>query len=356
LEEKAKRVMKTRLEDLAREANVSKATVSLALSGNPKVAAKTVELITKLAAEHNYTPNSFARRLSKRTSETVSLFMMGKATEYSGWLIPSSWLFYNPIFKGVSLTLSEKHYQFSFEFIDLDGKKRENNIISHAQSSSADGLLILIIDESDYSFLENLDVFLPIITINKKLSDTLSSFEIDNYKGANDVVNYLATLGHRKIAHICGPFHAYNAVDRFNGYVASLKEIGVMFREDYVVEGDWNIESGREGMKTLLNLPEPPTAVFCANDHMAIGAMEAVEESGLTIPRDISLIGYDDTEMSRVVRPKLTSVSQPLEKLGRMAANEILRRITARSAPDSKKHVVLPPLLVKRESCCEPSR
>ena len=109
-------------------------------------------------------------------------------------------------------------------------------------------------------------------------------------------------------------------------------------------------------MKTLLNLPEPPTAVFCANDHMAIGAMEAIEEAGLTIPRDISLIGYDDTEMSRVVRPKLTSVSQPLEKLGRMAANEILRRITARSARDSKKHVVLPPLLVKRDSCCEPSR
>lgn len=347
---KKERKTKVKLEDLAREAQVSKATVSLALNGSPRVAVDTVRRINELVEKYNYTPNSLARRLSKRTSETVSLFMMGRIHESSDWLVPSSWLFYNPIFKGISLTLSENNYQLSFEFIDLGSNKRIGNIINHAQSSSADGLLVLISDEFDYSFLEELASYLPIITLNKKLSEALSSVEVDNIKGAIDAVTYLANLGHERIAHIKGPEFAYNAVDRFTGYLEALGILGLETTDAYIHEGDWNIDSGKKNMERLLKLANPPTAVFCANDHMAIGAMEAILEAGLRVPEDISLVGFDDTEMSRITRPRLTTVCQPLEQLGRTAAREILRRIREQDLPPEKEHIVLSSSLVERES------
>lgn len=337
------------LADLAAAAGVSIATVSLALNGSPLVAEKTVKRVMKAAIEHNYRPHAIARRLSTGRSEVISLFMVTGREDSSGWILPSSWMFYNPILKGVSLTLSRSNYQLQFEVLTVDEAVRKNAIMKPVLERATDGILILVHDEYDYSFMSELEgIDIPVAILNRKLFPNVSSVQVNNYQGAYDAVNYLIRLGHRRIAHIAGPANSYNAQDRRKGYVQAMTTAGIDLKADFVLEGDWRIESGYHLMRQLLTLSSPPTAVFCSNDHMAIGALRAINESGLAVPQDISLIGFDDSEISRVVSPALTTVKQPLEELGRRAAEILLNQ---HKASKEVQHIVIPPQLVERESC-----
>jgi LacI family transcriptional regulator len=343
----------TTLTDIANEAGVSKATVSMALNGSDKISPATAEKILKIAEEKKYRPNAFAKGLSTGKSRVISLFLLSKWGDPTEWILQSSWIFFNPIFKGISTALSRRGYQLQFEFISVGTQDYQTIIANTIREGRTDGLLLMATNEFDHSFLKELiECGIPIITLNKELIVDLSSIEINDYSGAYEAVSYLISLGHQRIAIIRGREGSYKTQNHYKGYQNALKDNNIKIQSTYILTGDWKIESGKEQMEKLLMLDLPPTAVFCSNDHMAIGAMQAIVEAGLSVPGNISLIGFDDTEMSRVVTPKLTTVALPLEEFGRIAAEELILTLD-RSEDDSlsKKHIILTPVLLKRDSC-----
>jgi LacI family transcriptional regulator len=343
------------LTDIANEAGVSKATVSMALNGSDKISRVTTEKILKIAGKKKYRPNAFAKGLSTGKSGILSLIVMARVRDPSGWLLQPSWAFYNPILKGISRVISKKRYQLQFEFVNISTQDYQSVVADTIREGRTDGVMLMVTNEFDYSFLEELtDYGKPIIILNKELPLNLSSVELNHYCGTYEAVNYLISLGHRRIAHIRGPEDSYIAQKNYNGYIHALEENGLELREDYVVTGDWNIEPSKEPMKRLLQLNPPPTAVFCSNDHMAIGAMQMIHEMGLSVPEDISLIGMDNAEISRVVTPKLTTVAFPQEELGRLAAEELMLNIEGDTDYSfGKKHFILTPVLLKRDTCAK---
>jgi LacI family transcriptional regulator len=343
------------LTDIAKEAGVSKATVSMALNGNKKIAPATAAKILKIAKERKYRPNAFAKGLSTGKSQIISLILLARLGDPAEWILQPSWMFYNPIFRGVTTVISRKKYQLQFEFINLSFQDYKTIIANTIREGRTDGMLLLVTNEFDHSFLMELTGYaVPIIILNKELTPDFNSVELNNYAGAYEAVSYLISLGHRKIAHIKGPEDSYNAQKNYHGYVNALRDNRIQIGDDYILTGDWKIESAKELMSKLLKLASPPTAVFCASDHMAIGAMQAITEAGLSVPRDISVIGCDDTEVSRVVTPKLTTIASPLEEFGRIAAETLMSDIESNGANTlSKKHILLTPVLLKRDSCAQ---
>lgn len=351
--EKKRQLNRITIKDIAAFANVSTATVSLALNGSPLVAEETAKSIRKLANKHGYCSNAIARRLSKGCSETITLFILGDREDRAGWLLSSTWTYISPILKGAGLALSNSNYNLQFEVLTGNESNNLTRIMNIVNENSADGILILTHDKTDSPIWREIEKFnLPQVIINANISSKLSSVETDNYQGARDAVNYLLSLGHRKIAHIAGPGNSFNAQDRLKAYLDTLQKAGIIPQTGYIIEGDWRVDSGCGIMQQLLELADPPTAVFCANDHMAVGAMKAMNGKGMKLPKDMSLIGFDDSELAESVFPALTTIHQPLEEIGRIAAEEIYRSIH-NHFDDTIRHIVIPTQLIVRESCAE---
>ena len=340
------------LADIAREVGVSTATVSLALSGSPLVAKQTARRVREAARRQNYRPHAIARRLSTGRSEVMSLFVLGGKQHSSRWLLSSSWMFYSLILKGLSVTLGQHGYNLQLRILGDEVRGWPSTIVEHAMERGTDGIFLLLQDRDEHSTLDelaNLSLEVPMVTINCTLARTVSSVQVSNEQGAGDIVNYLVSLGHRKIAHIAGPSDSFNAEDRRAGYLASMGKAGLAVPDGYLVEGDWQMQSGYQLVQNLMALPVPPTAIVCSNDHMAVGALEALRGMGIRVPDEVSLVGFDDTEISSVVTPRLTTVRQPLEEVGIVAANQVLA--WDRDVPSPAQHTVLVPRLIERESC-----
>ena len=341
------------LADIAAELGLSAATVSLALNGFPLVAEKTARRVREAAKKHNYRPNAIARRLSVGHSEVISFYVLGGKDAALGFL-PSSWMFYNPILKGASMALTRYRYHLQFEILSAELGDQCDTIIEHILGGATDGVLLLYFD--DYlpvvaDELEKVDV--PIVTMNRKVSPELSSAQVDNRSGAIAAVEYLKELGHTKIAHISGPEASFNARDRRTGYLEAMAAAGLDVSDGYLLEGDWQTQSGYYLLREMMMLPDPPTAVFCSNDYMAMGALEALRDLNIAVPEQVSIIGFDDSEISRVVLPRLTTVRQPLEELGRRAAEEVMA--LKGDGEHEIRHQVIAPELVRRGSCASPS-
>jgi LacI family transcriptional regulator len=181
-------------------------------------------------------------------------------------------------------------------------------------------------------------------------TENSSVVESTNWQGAYEATCYLIQLGHTRIAFIAGTFAVRSALDRLGGYKAALADRDIPVREELVIEGDYQQQTGYETTKSLLlSVDPPPTAIFASNDLSAFGAMEAVRECGLRIPEDISIIGFDDIPQASLVYPKLTTVRQPLEQMGQVAVKMLLERLEDRSRPPQR--VTLATQLVIRDSC-----
>ncbi|MNI57518.1 putative HTH-type transcriptional repressor ExuR [compost metagenome] len=175
----------------------------------------------------------------------------------------------------------------------------------------------------------------------------------DNTAGAMLAVEYLSKLGHRRIAHISGGMNTVPGRQRQNGYVEAIKRHGLELREDYIVEGAfYSLENGYAAMQRLLELPERPSAVFASGDLLALGAVMAAKDSGLSVPGDISVMGYDDIELARYVTPSLTTMRQDTASLGLRAAEILLASIDRKGT--AMEAIVLPVEVIERESCAPP--
>jgi LacI family transcriptional regulator len=226
---------------------------------------------------------------------------------------------------------------------------REAACIRRARRHSVDGLLIAHTASIPADSGLWHDIMLPIVAIDRTPPHyNGASCVMDNVRAGVLATEHLCALGHQRIAHIAGPRSVRPARERIEGYEAALSQHGARYHNIRDVEHDWNADDGYRAMRALLDAPERPTAVFASNDALAIGALHAIDERGLRVPDDISVVGVDDIDISRHLRPPLTTIRQPREAMARMAVDLLLRYIREEAVEEPV--VMLQPELIVRQS------
>lgn len=328
--------MSITIKDLAKLANVSHTTVSRALNDSPFINEETKKKILDLAKEFNYVPNFNAKSLVLQKSYNIGLFF---STITQG----TSPSFFHKTIVGVNSVIKGKYNILVRGIDDLSDFLMVNN-------KTFDGIIVMSQSENDNPFIYDvLQKQIPMVVLNREImeSSVVNILSADK-KGSYTAVTYLIDNGHRDIAIIEGKKGFKSSVDRKDGYLQALIERKVTIKEEYMISGNYDTESGYSGMKKLLELPKVPTAVFCSNDDMAVGAMKAVLESGLRIPEDISFVGFDNSEFCKYVNPALTTVKKPIREVSITGSEKLLKILDKEETKGEK--IYIPTELIIRES------
>lgn len=330
------------IRDVAHVSGVSYATVSRVLSGYKFVKETTRNRVMEAVEELGYVANLPARSLAGGRSRIIGMLVPNLDNGYVG-----------TITQGIDRELARANYDLML-YTSHRHPSKESFYVSAIANGLTDGLL-LIAPLVPTTYLDALrEQNFPYVLIDQA-DDTENSnvVEATNWQGAYEATRYLCQLGHRRIAFIKGAPAVRSANDRLLGYKAALLDHDIPFQDELVIAGDYQQHTGYESTKKLLQkeIP-PPTAIFASNDLAAIGAMDASREQGFRIPDDISIIGFDDIPQASFVYPKLTTVRQPLEQMGQIAAKILLEQIEDRS--HLPQRVALATQLVIRDSCALP--
>ncbi len=329
----------TTIKDIARKAGVAPSVVSRALNNKYGVKDSTKNLILKLAQEMNYYPNTAARSLVTRRTETIGIMMADISEPY-----------YSQLIKGMEYIANQTGYTllFSNSYESIEHNRVLQKMIN---AQRVDGLIIVgsNIQEKNFS-LALLEEKIPYVLVERNFSDPrVNCIWVDNVTGAHLATKYLVEKGHRKIAHMAGNLYFQVALDRLEGYKKALLETGIEYSEELVVSGNFVWQSGYETMKDILRHHPQCTAVFVASDAMAYGALQAINEAGLIIPDDIGVIGFDDLEFSNLTNPPLTTIRQPRYQMGQKAM-ELLTDILRGEAENGVKIPLNPELIIRRSA------
>ena len=339
--------MRVTIKDVARQASVSQATVSLVLNDAPGVSQATREHVRQIMRDLNYTPDALARSFSSRRAKAVALVM-------PPWKEFFADPYFTQIISGALEAIRDRGYQMLLEIADarFSEQKLWQNLFS---CKRIDGLMIAT-PNLDHDYLNEIAAQRwPVMLINGARPDlpTLDYVGYDDFRAGVDATYYLIGLGHRRVAHLAGPQNQASAVRRLEGYREALNRARIPIREEDIIEGDYRPEGAARAMREWLCRPaaERPTAIFCANDTMALTAMEAAQNAGLHIPSDLSLIGVDDTGAAAESVPPLTTLRQDIFALSRSAADHFLTKIETRTALPVPLLERLPMELIERGSC-----
>ncbi|MGZ5353584.1 MAG: LacI family DNA-binding transcriptional regulator [Actinomycetota bacterium] len=324
--------------DVARHAGVSITTVSHALSGNRRVADATRERVRHSIRELGYRPNAFARSLRTERSHMVSLIIPDITNPY-----------YPTLARGLQDALHAGGYQ-SF-VCNTDGRREEErSFLNDALQRRVDGIAFAAFATTTRMLITVLRAGIPLVSIGTMLRHArIDQVSSNDEAGSQDATAYLIEKGYRSIAMIGGPPGSSPSDHRLKGYRAALRAAGIRFDPRSVAIGDFTRAGGAAAMTELLALRVRPRAVFCANDLMAIGAMDAIRRAGLRVPRDVAVMGYDDIEAAALVTPDLTTVVNPAYQLGQAAGRLLLERMRD-DAPRARTEIVVPHRLVPRTS------
>jgi len=330
------------IEDVAREAEVSYATVSRVINNKGYVSDETRQRVNDVVDRIGYVVNRQARGLAGGKSQVVGLVVPDVDTSYIGEII-----------RGIDMELAAVDYDLML-YTTRHRKNRESAYVATLTDGLADGLL-LVLPAASGAYLDSFRKrkFPCVLIDHRGMDETGPSVGATNFQGAADATRYLIGLGHHRIGMVTGNLDMVCAVDRLNGYRQALTEAGLPIDDDLVRYGDFLQPRGFECARELLALADPPTAIFASNDVSAFGVMEAIRDSGRRIPADISVIGFDDIPVASNVYPPLTTVRQPLFEMGASATRMLLELVGNPSR--SGERVLLPTALVIRESCRAPA-
>lgn len=334
-----RRTQNVTIMDVAREAGVSYATVSRVLSGYEFVKEATRHRVNEAVERLGYVANLPARSLAGGRTRIVGLLVPNLDNNYVGTIV-----------RGIDLELERNNYDLML-YTTHRQRGKESMYVTAIANGLTEGLL-LVAPLFPKAYLEALrGQNFPYVLIDQADSSGKSGIvDATNWQGAYDATRYLCQLGHTRIACISGLVDVNSATERLAGYKAALDDAGIPFKQELVVEGNYWLPGGREAGRTLLHkINPPPTAIFAANDLSAMGAIEAIREAGLRIPEDISIVGFDDTPQAAMIEPKLTTVRQPLEHMGRVAVKMLLEQIEDNGTP--LQRVTLATELIIRDSC-----
>nr|WP_156281592.1 catabolite control protein A [Paenibacillus sp. NEAU-GSW1] len=324
--------------DVAREAGVSMATVSRVVNNNPNVKPATRKKVFEAIERLGYRPNAVARGLASKKTTTV------------GVVIPD---ISNAIFAEVARGIEDIANMYHYNIILCNADKRKDKeirVINTLLEKQVDGLLFMggaVTDEHMQAFkTANVPIVLCATTDE---NGEIPSVDINHENAAYDAVRKLIDLGHKRIAMISGTLQdPANGYARFQGYKRALEEAGIGHNESLVRVGNYRYESGADAMKYFLELSERPTAVFAATDEMAIGAIHSIQDNGLKVPEDFSVISVDNSRMASMVRPQLTTVAQPMYDIGAVSMR-LLTKLMKKETVDQSK-VILPHEIIVRQS------
>ncbi len=326
------------IREVAREAGVSIATVSRVLNDREDVSAQTREVVSRVIRERGYTANRSARHLS------------GGRTGLIGVLVP---LVYPAYFSGIVSGAAEALHEQDLRLVlSPTGHEhdREVTLLDRLFHGVTDGALIVLPEESSDELEQLLARGYSFVVVDplEPLAGNIPSVSAAHASGADQAMQHLLELGHRRIAAITGPNGWLATEERRRGYHAALAAAGIMPDPALELESDFEVLGGRRAANTLLDLPDPPTAIFAFNDNLAIGVLQAARVRGVQIPGDLSVVGFDDVEHASIVTPAVTTIRQPLAEMGRTAVN-LLMRLLERQRFETL-HVELATRLVVRQS------
>ena len=326
------------IKDVAREAGVSVATVSRVMNDSGPVSEETRRRIREVAQRMRFTPNLAARSLI--TARTTTL----------GVLLPDLYgEFFSEVIRGVDQAARRHGYHLLVSSSHAD--RAETEAALRAMRGRVDGLIIMSPDLDARALVQNLPDRLPLVLLNSALEgDAYDSLTIENFQGATAMVRHLVGLGHRRIAMIKGAARNHDAAERLRGYRAALRKAGIERVPEWELAGDFTDGSGYRAVAELLRLDPRPTAVFAANDAMAIGAMSALREAGIDVPGEMAVTGFDDIPVARYVSPALTSVRVPIWEMGERATERVLRMLVGKEGRTRRRETLATELVV-RASC-----
>lgn len=326
------------LHELAKAAGVSVSTVSRALNNSGHtVNEETKQRIVTLAKELGYRPNVMARGLCTDRSFTIGIIVDNIVSPFSPIII-----------RGIHDHLRVHNYFSVIINADWDPEV-ETEAVHELISRSIDG--VIFVESWLHAANPTLDLAnKPYVFVHRLFSGTYAnSVLVDECYGARLAVEHLAKLGHRRIAFINGPQGWDASADRLDAYREVLTELGISYDTALVEEGTWEVQSGYPAAKKFLALPRRPSAIFAANDLMALGAIYAIQEAGLSVPEDIAVVGYDDREIASISRPTITTVTLPCYEMGEASAQLLLRRLQDQT--EAEEPIKIRGKLIVRESC-----
>jgi len=324
------------IQDVAREAKVPAATVSRALSTPEKVSESVRERVAQAVRDTGYTMNQAARSLRMQRARTILAAVPGVGNSY-----------FSVVLDAVITAAAERGY--GVLVTSRIGDDPANFLSDYFHSSRADGLLIFD------GLLETRKLHgmggVPLVAAYDELPDPqINSVITDNLQAAERAVRHLVNLGHRRIAHISGLSRNSFPNERLVGFRKAMFEHRLDLREEWTFVGDYIMESGVAAAAHFASLKERPTAIFAANDEMAMGVISGLRRAGIECPRDISVIGFDDVPGARSYYPALTTLRQPRDQIGRLATETLINLIEGTAATAEPVRIVLRSELVVRES------
>ena len=315
--------------EIAKEAGVSKSTVSRVLNNKSDVLPGTKDRVLRVIREHQFQPNAYARSMSQRRSRTIGIVVPHDID----YVFQNQ--YYMDIQRGILKSLTRRGY-YALILCCRDMKEAFDAVLQ----KRVDGLLVIspLYEHAPY-INELLEQHVPLVLIGKAPeSQQVYQVCIDNYKGAMSAMQHLYDLGHRRIAFINGPHFLPSSQERRRGYLDAMQRMGSRVEPGMIREGYNSLDSGYQTANQILDEFPDTTALFVASDYMAIGVLDAIHDRGLHVPQDISVVGFDNIQMAEQVTPSLTTINQQIEEKGRLSGNLLMDLIEGEKTPDH--HVI----------------
>lgn len=322
------------IKDVAKLAGVALSTASYALSGDSKVSTKTKEKVLEAARQLNYRKNGFAMDLKRSRTNTIALIL----TDLSG-----------PYYSELIRSIQDVALSNGYDLIACSSMGGEDSTaVRFLLEKRVDGAVVLAQNIADDILRASASERFPIIVMDRVIEGSgLINVLVDGEQGGYKATRHLIENGHRSIAYISGPSNSYDNALRYQGFLRALREEGLEEKAKWKLSGGFVREGGYKATKMMLMQGELPTAVFYANDEMAIGGIKAFKEGGISVPDDISIIGFDDIQLAEYLRPPLTTIRQPMYESGSLAGHLLFQMLNGDDVGDSYKLKIE---LIERES------
>lgn len=332
------------LKEVAKLAGVDPSIVSRVVNKDPalNIKAETRARILEAVEELNYRPNLAARNLKKNETKLL------------GMIIPD---FSNPVYASIIHGAEDQAALEGYDLLVYSMKQKglEKKYFSHLLEGRIDGLLIANSESDKKDILELKQKNKPFVLVNRYVPGINDYVILDDVNGGKLATKHLAELGHKRIAHISGPLYTGTGLSRVQGYREGLREEQIEFIPGYLQESEYSVEGGYKAAQVLLDLPAPPTAIFAANILICLGAMKAIYDRGLSIPSDISIIGFHDVLFASSLFPSLTTVKMPLYEMGRESVSKLIKRIQGKDEEIEQGQIINGASLLIRDSTSHPS-
>ncbi|MEQ6375450.1 LacI family DNA-binding transcriptional regulator [Bacillaceae bacterium S4-13-56] len=330
------------IKDVANVSGVAPSTVSRVIADHPRISEATKKKVRKAMKELGYHPNVNARSLANKSTQAIGVVMPSSDKALQNPFFPE-------VLRGISSVAHDKDYSLYISTGQTDEEIFEG-VLRMVQGNRVDGIILLYsrVEDEVRNFL--IEHKFPFVVIGKPYEqmDSISHVDNDNLSAAQEITNHLIELGHERIAFIGGDTELVVTLDRMRGYQIALEKAGFPVKDEYHIHAEFLQSGGQEAVYKLLNLMDPPTGLVIADDLMAFGVIQMLEEFGLNVPRDISIVSFNNVYLSQLTRPPLTTVDIHIHELGVQATKCLIEKAKHRNEPS--KRIIVPFEIVERSS------